>query len=147
MRKIALILAPLALAGCTNQPAENAAATEDTTEIEAPAMTTAGGAGAGTYEVTAADGTMTTAVINADGTYTDMDAEGTVTEEGSWEVVDGKTCFAPTTEGAEAMCFTESAMAEDGSFTATADDGTVVTVRPAAAAADAGAAMEPAADE
>ena len=65
---------------------------------------------------------------------TDSDAEGNVVAEGSWAVVDGKTCFTPTTEGVEAMCFTESEPAEDGSFTATPDEGGPVTVRPAAAA-------------
>ena len=68
--------------------------------------------------------------------YTDSDAEGNVVAEGSWAVGDGKTCFTPTTEGVEAMCFTESEPAEDGSFTATPDEGDPVTVRPAAAAAE-----------
>ena len=137
MRKIALFVAPLVLAACAQEPAEDTTAVEEpvAAEPEAPAMVSANGSGPGTYEVTAADGTVTTAVLNADGTYTDMDADGAVTAEGSWAVVDGKTCFTPTTEGMEAMCFTESAIAADGSFTATADDGTVVTVRPSATAA------------
>lgn len=149
MRKIALFVAPLVLAACAQEPAEEPAATEEpAAEAEAPAMVTANGAGPGTYEVTAADGTVGTTVLNADGTYTDTDAEGAVVAEGSWAVVDGKTCFTPTTEGMEAMCFTESAIAADGSFTATGDDGTVVTVRPAAtAAADAAPAEVPPADE
>lgn len=151
MRRMGWLVAPLALAACAQEPAEEAAEEPAAVEEEAPAMVAANGAGPGTYEVTAADGTVTTAILNADGTYTDMDAEGTVTEEGTWEVVDGKTCFTPTTEGGEAMCFTESEIAADGSFTATADDGTVVTVRPAATAAaadtDAAPAETPPADE
>lgn len=104
--------------------------------IEEPAVpTVANGSPPGTYTATAADGSVMTTVINADGTYTDTDAEGTLVAEGSWAVVDGKTCFTPTTEGVTAMCFSESEPAEDGSFTATPDEGDPVTVRPAAPAA------------
>ena len=97
-------------------------------------MTAANGSPVGVYEATAADGTVTTTTLNADGTYTDVDAEGATVAEGTWTVTDGKTCFSPTTEGVEAMCYTETAPAADGSFTATPDEGDPLTVRPAAAA-------------
>ena len=46
-------------------------------------------------------------------------------------MADGKTCFDP--EGVEAaMCYTETAPAGDGSFTATPDEGEPVTVKPVA---------------
>jgi hypothetical protein len=75
---------------------------------------------------------MNTSTLNADGSYTDTAADGTVQAEGTWAVTDGKTYFSPTTEGVETMCFTESEVAEDGSFTATPDEGEPVTVRPTA---------------
>ena len=129
MKRFAVLIGVAALAAC-NQEAPVA---EETAEpaAEAP-VTVANGTPVGTFTVTNADGSTTTATINADGTYADSDADGKVTEEGNWAVTDGKTCFTPTTEGATAMCYTESAPAEDGSFTATPDEGDPVTVKPAA---------------
>ena len=132
MRRIILALVPLTvLAACSSEPAE-----EPVAEETVAAVTAANGSPAGAYEATAADGTVTTTTLNADGTYTDVDAEGTTVAEGTWAVTDGKTCFTPTTEGVTPMCYTESAPAADGSFTATPDEGDPVTVRPAAAAAE-----------
>ena len=132
MRRITLALVPLTvLAACSSEPAE-----EPVAEETVAAVTAANGSPAGAYEATAADGTVTTTTLNADGTYTDVDAEGTTVAEGTWAVTDGKTCFTPTTEGVTPMCYTESAPAADGSFTATPDEGDPVTVRPAAAAAE-----------
>lgn len=137
MRRIALVLVPLAiLAACSSEPAEEPVTEGPVSEelAEEPIPTAANGSPAGTYEVTAADGTVSTSTLNADWTYEDTAADGSVLAEGTWAVVDGKTCFTPTTEGEEAMCYTESAPAADGSFTATPDEGDPVTVRPAAAA-------------
>ena len=137
MRKLVLLLLPLTvLAACSSEPAEEPVVEE----TAAAAVTAANGSPAGAYEATAADGTVTTTTLNADGTYTDVDAAGATVAEGTWAVTDGKTCFMPTTEGVTPMCYTESAPAADGSFTATPDDGDPVTVKPAAAVA-------PAADE
>jgi hypothetical protein len=133
MKKLIVVtgLAMLVVACNQSEPAPE----PEPTETEAPAPTAANGSPAGTYEVTAADGTVTTSTLKADGTYVDTAADGSVLAEGNWAVTDGKTCFTPTTEGVEAMCYTETAPAEDGSFTATPDSGDAVTVRPAAAAA------------
>lgn len=135
-----LLFAPLlagviGLAGCSEAAPDPAP--EPVAEETAAAPTVANGTATGTFEVTAADGAVMTAVINPDGTYSDTAADGTLVAEGTWAVVDGKTCFTPTTEGAEAMCFTETAPAADGSFIATPDKGEPVTVRPKAAAAPA----------
>jgi hypothetical protein len=136
MRRLLLALVPLTiLAACSSEPAEEPVIEEPMEEMaEAPAMTAANGSPAGSYEVTAADGTVTTSTLNADGTYVDMAADGSVLAEGTWTVTGGKTCFTPTTAGEEAMCYTETAPAADGSFTATPAEGDPVTVRPAAAA-------------
>ena len=131
MKQLLLLTAATAvLVGCqkpadqSNQAASNAA----TTPAPTPgAMVTANGSTPGTYEVTTKDGAKSKAVLNADGTYVDMDPDGKETK-GTWNVTGGKTCFDP--EGAEGpMCYTESAVAADGSFTATPDKGEAVTVK------------------
>lgn len=131
MHKFAVFAMPLLLVGCADEAAEEPVA-EETAAVEeaAPAMVTGNGSMPGTYTVTAADGTTSTSVLNADGTFQDMDAAGAVVNEGTWEVVDGKSCFTGTDGTPE--CWTESAPGADGSFTATSDVGDVVTVSPAA---------------
>ena len=50
-------------------------------------------------------------------------------EKGKWAVKDGKTCFDD--DGAKPeVCYTDSAPAADGSFTATEADGKVTQVKP-----------------
>lgn len=133
MKKLIVAATILALAGCA-EPAEQQEEAAPAAAEAAAVVAVANGSPPGTYIATGADGTVMTTVINADGTYTDTDADGVLVAEGTWAVTDGKTCFTPTTEGVEAMCFTETAPAEDGSFTATPDSGDPVTVRPAPSA-------------
>jgi hypothetical protein len=131
LRNLLLIAAPLALAACAEEPAEVAPTAEDTVATEPLAMVTANGTAPGTFMVTAADGTTTTTILNEDGTYLDLAEDGSTVAEGSWSVVDDKTCFMPVTEGVETMCYSESEPGTDGSFTATPDEGEPVTVTPA----------------
>lgn len=134
MRKLILMAAPLALVACAQEAAVEEPVVEE--EVAAPeaAMTTANGTATPmSASVSWSDGSQGMATLNADGTYQDLDADGAVVAEGTWAVTDGKTCFSPTTEGVEAMCWTESEPNEDGSFTATSDAGDEVTVTPAAA--------------
>lgn len=133
MKRLVLAAAlGLGLAACNNAAEEADTADEapaEATEAAAPAA--ANGSPAGMYEVTAADGTVTRSELKADGTYQDYEADGSAGTAGTWSVADGKTCFDP--EGDEAaMCYTETAPAEDGSFTATPDEGEPVTVKPVA---------------
>ena len=133
MKRLVLVgLLAGALAACNNAAEEADTAEADATAAEAaPAaeMVTANGSAPGTYDVTAADGTKTRSTLNADGTYSDTDADGTVTATGSWSVVDGKTCFDPEGDEEATACYTETAPGEDGSFTATPDEGEAVTVK------------------
>lgn len=131
MKRLLMVSLVGTMAACQPEPAAEPVAEEAT---EAAPVTVANGTPVGTFEATAADGSVGTTVINADGTYTDTDSDGNLVAEGTWAVVDGKTCFTPTTEGQKSMCFTETAPAEDGSFTATPDEGDPVTVRPVVAA-------------
>ncbi|HEX6661763.1 MAG TPA: hypothetical protein VF067_07845 [Sphingomicrobium sp.] len=134
MKKLLLLAAAtVALVGCqkpadqsNNQAAANAAAPAAPAPAAA-AMVTANGSTPGTFEVTNKDGTKGNTVLNADGTFVDTDAKGKVTK-GTWNVTGGKTCFDP--EGTEGpMCYAESAVGADGSFTATSDKGEKVTVK------------------
>jgi hypothetical protein len=139
MNKWMLIAAPLVLAGCSSEPAEEAAVDEAPVEV-----TTANGSPMGVYTATAADGTVTLSELRADYTYTDRDESGAVIEEGTWRVSGSKTCFEPATEGRTPMCYIEGARSEDGSFGATPDEGQTIMVAPVVAEAEAEA--EPAAE-
>lgn len=132
MRKLMMIAAPLALAACAQEAPEPEAVTEEVAATTEAVMTTANGSAVPlTTENSNADGPTGITTLNADGTYADTGVDGEVTE-GTWEVVDGKTCF--TTGEEEAICWTESEPAEDGSFTVTSDAGVVQTVKPIPAA-------------
>jgi len=127
MRGILIAAAALSLGAC--QKAE-APAAEESAPTEAAAPVAVQSPDAGTYDVTNPDGTTGSSTLNADGTYSDQDSAGKVTAKGTWAVKDGKTCFMP--EGAAEECFTESARAADGSFTATDSKGNAVQVKPRA---------------
>lgn len=136
MKKLLLVAGFAALAACGQK--QESAATEDAnaTVAEADAnaanskvaaMTTANGSAPGTFEVTMKDGSKGQSILNADGTYVDKDASGKESK-GTWNVAGGKTCFDP--EGDEGpTCYTETATAADGTFTATPDKGDPVTVK------------------
>lgn len=121
MKKLVLVAALGAALGACSQSAEQAdepAATESATAMAAATPASS----AGTYDVTAKDGTKFTSTLNADGTYQDADAAGKVTEKGMWADKDGKVCFDP--EGDEAgICFTLGEAQADGTQVATPDDG------------------------
>jgi hypothetical protein len=133
MKHLLLVAAAAAaLVGCqkpadqSNQTATNAATMPAPAPVAA-AMVTANGSTPGTFEVTTKDGKTGHTVLNADGTYVDTDPKGKETK-GTWNVTGGKTCFDP--EGAEGpACYAETAVAADGSFTATSDKGEKVTVK------------------
>lgn len=128
MKKLVLLAAIAALSACGQKTEEKAETAAARTEAPAPAPAADSGTAPGTYDVKMADGTMATSTINADGTYVDTDAKGKQVK-GQYATHDGKDCFDP--EGDEmGMCWAVTAPGADGSFTATADDGTVVTVTP-----------------
>ena len=128
MRVILIAAAALSLGAC--QKAEAPAAEESAPTEAAAAPAAVQSPDAGTYDGTNPDGTTGSSTLNADGTYWDQDGAGKVTAKGTWAVKDGKTCFVP--EGAAEECFTESARAADGSFTATDSKGNTVQVKPRA---------------
>ena len=130
MKKLILLAGIAALAACSGkEPAaeEGAAAEAPATEVAAAAP--AAGPTPGSYDVTGPDGTKLVATLMADGSYVDRDAAGKVLEKGKWAAKDGKTCFDDEGDKAE-VCYTDSAPAADGSFTATTADGKVTQVKP-----------------
>lgn len=128
MKKIILLAALSTLAACSQKTEEKKEVPAEPLAEAAPAPAADSGTGPGTYDVKLADGTMVTSVINADGSYVDTDPKGNQIK-GLYASHDGKDCFDPEGD-APGMCWAKSAPAADGSFTATADDGTVVTVTP-----------------
>jgi len=125
-----LLLATLAtLSACSQKAEESKEPAAAPTETAAPAPAVNPGTAPGSYDVKMADGTTASTVINADGTYVDTDAAGKTVKKGKFAHKDGKDCFDPDGDEAEA-CWALSPVAADGSFTATAPDGTAVTVTP-----------------
>jgi hypothetical protein len=130
MKKLVMVAALAAALGACSQAAEDADETATTAATEAPAAEETAAAAdspAGTYEFTL-DGKATTSVIRPDGSYEDSQ-DGKVTEKGLWSEHDGKVCFDP--EGADTLgtCYATTEPDADGMFTATADDGTVLTIK------------------
>ena len=119
MKKLITLAACATLAACSQAeaPAEEEAA------VEAPAEESM----VGTYDATWADGTVRTTTIDADGNFVNMEGD-TEIGRGTVAAVNGQTCFNSAEEGSAPVCYTDSEPAEDGSWVATADDGTEVTV-------------------
>jgi hypothetical protein len=126
MRTLALGAATAALAAC-NQSQPAAAPVERVAAEPAPQPTSL--ARPGTYSVTELDGTKMTSVLAADHTYTNT-VHGQRTEAGAWAIVGGRTCLTPSEgAGAVARCYADSPLDEDGTFTATPDQGDPITVK------------------
>ncbi len=127
MKKLMMIAALSALTACSQQAEKTADA--DTAPVEAAAPASADSTSpVGDYDVKMADGKMAKTSINADGTYVDTGPDGKEVK-GKYARKDGKDCFDPEGDEAEA-CWTSTTPAADGSFTSTGPDGATVTVTP-----------------
>lgn len=131
MRFFLVAAAPLCLAACTQADEEtpgDIAAEADT--AVAPEFFTMG---PGIYDIEGGEGVVyATSELRADGTYVDS-AEGQQVGNGRWSVDGPKVCFDPEGDGEDQQerCWTNSPIAEDGSFVTTRDDGSEsYTVRP-----------------
>jgi len=96
--------------------AEETAATEEVTELMI-----------GEMAITYPDGTAVSLTIQEDGAYSRVVGDGLPTA-GVAKVVDGKVCFDPSGPD-EAVCWSKGPTADDGSFTATNDEGVAVSVQ------------------
>lgn len=120
----------LALSACGKKEEAPVAAASETAAADASAAQSAA-ITPGTFEVFDAAGKkQLTSTINSDGTYADDLVNGQRIA-GIVKVVDGKLCFDPSGKAPQ-ECYSESARAADGSFTATDEKGTVLTVKPVA---------------
>ena len=121
MKKIILVAALAAVSACS-QP-ETPAEPEATEEaaVEEVAVAADGLPSVGIYYVTSADGTTSTFEAKEDGTYTSTDADGNVTETGTWRQESQNVwCETPDTEGATERCYDERM--EDGVYKSTSRD-------------------------
>lgn len=126
-----IALASIAVLAACSQAETEAPAAEETVAAPAPMP---GSVTPGTYKVAWEDGKTSDFTLNEGGSYVSTrDGE---TEEGTSAIVDGKICFTPSGEGAETNCWTNSAVAADGSFTSVSDAGETVTLTVAPPAAE-----------
>lgn len=123
MKSLIAVAACAVLAACGSAPEE--AAPEEAPVEEVAVDTTVGQPG--TYEVTYSDGSVATLTSAEDGTFTVV--RGEENGKGTWANKDGKICFDFEGEEVADRCWTSSPVAEDGTWTSTADDGEVVTVK------------------
>lgn len=128
MKKLVMITAIAALAGCSQQ-AEKAAETEAAPVEAAATAETDSPSFVGNYDVKMADGTMAKTTINEDGTYSNTAPDGKELK-GKFAQKDGKECFDADGDEAE-ICWTSTKPAADGTFTSTSSTGETVTVTPA----------------
>ena len=128
MKKLLLAFAATtALAACGSNKSEDTVEPIETTVAETDTATAS--QMAGTYEVTAADGTVTRQTVNADGTYVDSDLEGNETQRGTWSQQGDQLCYDPDGPDVE-ECWIGGAPGADGTFEATTADGSATaTVR------------------
>lgn len=138
MQKMLIIAATasLALTACNSgEEATPEAPAETEAAAEAPAaeaqLAADGQPAHGTFEVTLADGSVLTEVVNEDGTYTWTSSDGT-TGTGTWRT-EGPNVYCTTDEGEEESCNDETVDA-DGVWTSVdRESGDVATVVRAAA--------------
>ena len=132
MKKIVTtsVFAAIFTLGACSQAEEPAPVAAETVAPEPVAMTVADGKpAAGTFEITQADGSVMTQVVNADGTYTNTAADGT-TSAGTWTLESPNRWCDKAADAAEAVCFNETVGA-DGVWTSVnendpADTSTIV---------------------
>ncbi|WEK46918.1 MAG: hypothetical protein P0Y56_01125 [Candidatus Andeanibacterium colombiense] len=113
MRNILLVAALASLTACSaSQPTEAPTEKPNTPDEQM----------VGSYQYTGPDGKKMSSVLEANHTYTDASA-GIVSDAGTWELKDGKTCFTSSAAGSAPECYTMSGSSEDGTLTATPDKG------------------------
>lgn len=122
MKRIAIVIAVTALAGC-GETAEEAVQAP----VEEPVAEPAEAAGMvitpGLYAVGDDTTEYAQTRLNDDGTYVDM-AEGVVVGSGTWTSDGASMCFDPEGDGEDQQvrCWTNAPPDEDGSFMTTRDD-------------------------
>ncbi|MBX7540577.1 hypothetical protein [Qipengyuania sphaerica] len=111
------------LAACNSgaEDTQDNVGTEEAT-VQAPEFFSMG---PGVYDITGGEGVVyATSELRADGTYIDS-AGDQVVGNGTWTADGPNVCFDPEGDGEDQQerCWTNSPLAEDGSFVTTRDDG------------------------
>ncbi|MXP09428.1 hypothetical protein [Pseudoblastomonas halimionae] len=129
MKKFLLLAACASLAACGGNDTDETATIEPAEPVaEAPApVDPAVADAAGTFEMTAEDGTVMMRTVNADGTYTST-VNGEAGEAGTVRMSGNDMCYDPEGPDAE-TCWTAGDTGANGTFTATGPDGETLTVR------------------
>jgi len=127
--KVMLAALPFMILGACAQEAEEAAEPAPIAEVEAEEiLATDGGPLAGNFETTSADGGTAQWTFTDDGNFTATLADGeNIT--GISEQNDEGICLDYDGDEEGMICYAQSAVAEDGSWTTTSVDGAVSVVR------------------
>ena len=132
MRKLFIASACVALAACGSNDAEVAEADLDVGDgiAEPAAQSTVPTADlAGSYEMTADDGTVTMQQLNADGSYVDT-VDGEETDRGTYRAQGEQLCYTSQTRDGGETCYVGSRPDTNGEFELRDNRGTTIqTVR------------------
>lgn len=125
MKKYVAAASLIALAACGQSEApvdktEGMAAEEPQAELPA-----------GIYTVDYGDGDVREFTMNEDGTWAGTTSKGEPVS-GTYEDVEGKTCFSADGDDSDPTCWSDSEPNEDGTFVSTNDEGVTVMVTPPA---------------
>ena len=126
MRMIFMIAAVAALGACS-KPAETPAEPEASAAAAEAAPASAAVERAGDYTFLNKDKQQGKVTIMADNTYSVTLPDGT-SQKGTVTETDGKACYDAEGDKVPTMCWKNDPPAADGTWTATSDDGQVVTV-------------------
>ena len=118
MKRFIALASVAALAACSQAEAPEAEV-EEVVEEAAPA-----GPVPGVYNVEPAEGDAYTIEIRDDQTFTTTSADGE-TSSGTFELVDGATCFSVTDSEEEPLCVVGGEPDENGVVTVTNPDGSI----------------------
>lgn len=117
MKKLIAFGAVLALAGCSQEAADEPIAEEVVAEEAVPEKVVTNA-----FDVTGDDGETTSLVLYDDGTFLFGEMTGTYSEK------DGMTCYVADEGEGEETCWSAAVEGEDGTWTSTSEDGEVVTL-------------------
>jgi hypothetical protein len=122
MRRYLIGAACAVLAACGSAEAPVDGGPAQQAVMEQAATESANADMAGTYQVTAEDGTVVRQTLDADGTYRET-MDGTEIERGIWHQKGEQMCYDPQGDAIE-QCYTGGQPGADGSFSVETDGGT-----------------------
>lgn len=125
--RIVIAIAAVAALGACSKPAEETTAPATTPAAAEAAPAAVAIIQAGEYTFLDKDKKQGTLSIAADNTYSVTWPDGTA-QKGVASEKDGKGCYDPEGDKDPTLCWKSDPPAADGTWTATSDDGQVVTV-------------------